>query len=296
MFEIAVMNPRRARGKKRAKRRRSNPAMKRNSKGRFVKRASNPRKKHRKHRASNPRKHRRKHRASNPRRRKRRANPHHRKHRRHVARKGNPRRRRRRNPRHRHHRRHRNPRFLAGLQGGIVGTLKDGAVAGAGALINSVILGFGLPLLPTTFTTGYALDAVRIATATGLAIAGKKFGGRMGEEAGKGAVAVAMYLLFRDILVSMAPTLPLGDYEEISIDSTADLGAYMNGTGAYMSGFLPDGSRARQGAGAYMSGLGAYMDPAARLSGYSGPYGGGAYEGESDGFTLNGQAIDGLDY
>src|SRR5271155_1462826 len=249
MFEIAVMNPRRSRRKKR----RSNPSMKRNKKGRFVKRSSNPRKK-RRHttRASNPRKHR-----------------------------------RRRNPRrHRAHRRHRNPRFLAGLQGGLVGTLKEGAIGGAGALVKAVILGFGLPYLPTTFTTRYALDAVRIVAAAGLEMAGKKFGGRMGESAGKGAVAVAMYLLFRDVLVSMAPTLPLGDYEEISIDSTSDqigaymdpaarLGAYMSGTGAYMSGFLPDGSRAR-GTGAYMSG--AYNAD----ENYAEP---------SDGFTLNG-----LDY
>jgi hypothetical protein len=272
MFEIAVMNPRRSR-----KKRRSNPSMKRNKKGRFVKRSSNPRKK-RRHpkRASNPRKHR-KHRASNPRR----------KRRRHVARASNPRKhRRRRNPRrHRAHRR-RNPRFLSGLQGGALGLLKEGAIGGAGALVNAVILGFGLPYLPTTFTTGYALDAVRIATATGLALVGKKFGGRMGEEAGKGAVAVAMYLLFRDVLVSMAPTLPLGDYEEISIDSTSDqIGAYMDpaqrlaGTGAYMSGFLPDGSRAR-GTGAYM---GAYMSGAYNAD--------DAYAESSDGFTLNG-----LDY
>src|SRR5271168_4234749 len=271
MFEIAVMNPRRSRRKKR----RSNPSMKRNKKGRFVKRSSNPRKK-RRHtkRASNPRKHRkhRKHRASNPRR----------KRRRHVARASNPRKhRRRRNPRrHRAHRRHRNPRFLAGLQGGLVGTLKEGAIGGAGALVNAVILGFGLPYLPTTFTTGYALDAVRILTAVGLEMAGKKFGGRMGESAGKGAVAVAMYLLFRDVLVSMAPTLPLGDYEEISIDSTSDqIGAYMDPAtrlGMYMGGYLPDGSKARQGAGAYMNGMGGAFNAD------------DAYNEASDGFTLNG--------
>ena len=281
MFEIAVMNPRRARKKRRTKR--STSSMKRNKKGRFVKRASNPRKRRRaKHRASNPRKRRRvKHRASNPRKRRR--------HRKHAARASNPRRRRRHNPRrHRAHRRRSNPRFsLGGIQSGAVGLLKEGAVGGAGALVNAVLLGYALPLLPATMTTGYALDAVRIVSATVMAMLGKRFGGHYGETAGKGAIAVAMYLLLRDVVVSMAPTLPLGDYEEISIDSTSDqIGAYMDpaqrlaGVGAYMSGFLPDGSRARQGTGAYM---GAYMSGAYNPD--------DAYAEASDGFTLNG-----LDY
>src|SRR5271154_6651349 len=151
MFEIAVMNPRRARKKRRTKR--STSSMKRNKKGRFVKRASNPRKRRRaKHRASNPRKRRRE--------------------KQHAARASNPRRRRRHNPRrHRAHRRRSNPRFsLGGIQSGAVGLLKEGAVGGAGALVNAVLLGYALPFLPATFTTGYALDAVRIVSATGLAM------------------------------------------------------------------------------------------------------------------------------
>jgi len=282
MFEIAVMNPRRRRANSKRRSKRTVRA-KRNSKGRFVKRASNPRKRRKHKRASNPRKHRkhRRARASNPRKRRR--------HRKHVARSANPRRRRRKhNPRrHRAHRR-RNPRFsLGGIQNSAVGMLKDGAVGGAGALVNSVLLGYALPLLPATMTTGYALDAVRIVSATVMAMLGKRFGGHYGETAGKGAIAVAMYLLLRDVVVSMAPTLPLGDYEEISIDSTSDqIGAYMDpaqrlaGVGAYMSGFLPDGSRARQGTGAYM---GAYMSGAYNPD--------DAYAEASDGFTLNG-----LDY
>jgi hypothetical protein len=275
MFEIAVMNPRRA--SKRSKRRsKSAVRMKRNAKGRFTKRASNPRKKRRHNkRASNPRKHRKhvKHRrASNPRRKRhRKHNPH-----RHVKH------RRRSNPRsHRRHRRH-NPRFLAGLQGGIVGTLKEGATMGAGALLQSVILGYALPMLPTTFTTGYALSAVRITGATLFKMVAKRFGGRIGSEMGTGALAVAMYLLFRDVLVSMAPTLPLGDYEEIAIDSTSDqIGAYMD-PATRLSGFLPDGSRAR-GTGAY---LGAYMSGMEKVPGNDG-----------QGYALNGfDDMHGLDY
>ena len=145
------------------------------------------------------------------------------------------------------------------MQNSAVELLKDGAVGGAGALLNSVLLGYALPMLPTSITTGYALDAVRVVSATALAMVGKHFGGRMGEQAGKGAIAVAMYLLFRDIVVSLAPTLPLGDYEEISIDSGADqMGAYMD-PAARLGAYLPDGSKARQGTGAYMDGMGAYM-------------------------------------
>jgi len=273
MFEIAVMgNPR---ASKRAKRRRS-VKMKRNAKGRFTKRASNPRKKHRRaKRAANPRKSR-KHRRANPRRHakhRRRANPHrrHAKHRR----RSNPRR------HHRSRRRH-NPRFLGALQGGIIGTLQDGAVMGAGALLQSIILGYGLPLLPATFTSGYALSGVRIAGATVFSMLAKRFGGRFGARMGHGALAVSMYLLFRDVLVSMAPSLPLGDYEEISIDSTSDqVGAYMD-PAARLQGFLPDGSVAR-GTGAYM---GAYM------GGAMGPN--ENYAEESDGFILAGSG--GLDY
>jgi hypothetical protein len=284
MYEIAVMNPR----SKRRKRSRT-VKLKRNAKGRFLKRASNPRKKRRRTRAVNPhkrRKHRRHARAANPRRRK------HRRSRAHNPRRHRVKHRRTRahNPhrRHRKHRRH-NPRLFEGAQNSAVNLLKEGAVGGAGALINSVLLGYGMPYLPATFNSGYALDAIRIATATGLAMLGKKFGGRMGETAGKGAIAVAMYLLFRDITVSMAPTLPLGDYEEISIDSTSDqIGAYMD-PATRLGSYLPDGSIARQGTGAYMSGLGAYM------SGHApDEYRGGTYEGESDGFVLAGSG--GLDY
>jgi hypothetical protein len=282
MYEIAVMNPR----SKRRKRSRT-VKLKRNAKGRFLKRASNPRKKRRRTRAVNPHK-RRKHRrarASNPRRRK------HRRSRAHNPRRHRVKHRRTRahNPRrHRKHRRH-NPRLFEGAKDSAVNLLKEGAVGGAGALVNSVLLGYGMPYLPATFNSGYALDAIRIATATGLAMLGRKFGGRMGETAGKGAIAVAIYLLFRDITVSMAPTLPLGDYEEISIDSTSDqIGAYMD-PATRLGSYLPDGSIARQGTGAYMSGLGAYM------SGHApDDYRGGTYEGESDGFVLAGSG--GLDY
>src|SRR5271168_4410205 len=263
MYEIAVMNPRRSkrkgksRRKAKSKTRRNNP-VKRNSKGRFVKG----------HRASNPR-------------RKRRRNARRAKVKKLRVRKSahrivisNPRRKRRRNPRHHHvKRRHRrsNPISLAGLTSGMVPALTDAAIGGAGALANSLVLGYVAPMLPATFTTGYAYDAVRIASAVALWRAGKKFGGRKGDIAGQGAIAVAMYFLFRDVTTAMAPTLPLGDYEEVAIDNTADqIGAYMD-PARPLGAYLPDGSRAR-GMGAYMRG----MEPDAN------------YAESSDGFVLAG--------
>jgi hypothetical protein len=272
MFEIATMNPRNAKGRfvkrksnarrskkprRKAKHRRSNPAMKRNSKGRFVKshRRSNPSRKRR----TKIRVRRTAHKAviSNP----------HRK------------RRRRSNPRHHYrvHRRRSNPISLSGLTSGLVPGLIDGAIGGAGALANSILLGYVAPMLPSTFTTGYAYDAVRIASAAVLGMAGKKFGGRKGEIAGQGAMAVAMYFLLRDITTAMAPSIPLGDYEEVAIDNTADqIGAYMD-PARPLGFYLPDGSRAPGNKpnttfGAYMDG----MNPDAN------------YAEPSDGFVLAG--------
>jgi len=71
-------------------------------------------------------------------------------------------------------------------------------------------------------------------------------------------------------MTAMVPTLPLGDYEEVAIDNTADqIGAYMDPAatlGAYMPKTGP--------MGAYMRGMPAEY--------------GEAYDGESDGFLLAG--------
>jgi hypothetical protein len=264
------MNPRPKRRRKTARKRRSKNPVKRNSKGRFVKRAHNPRKKHRR---KNARRHHVKYR------RKRRA----------VA-VSNPRRRHRRrsNPRHHYRKRRRNPIGLPS-KADLMGHLMPAAIGGAGAVLNSVLLGYLTPIVAgilPPLTTGYGLHALRIGSSLGLGILGKKFGGKNGEIAGAGALTVAMYLLFRDVVVAFAPTMPLGDYEEISIDDTGNIGAYMSGA------YLPDGSR-------IPSKLGAYMDPASRLGAYmSGDAGdqGWNYAGESDGYTLNGLGTDGMDY
>jgi len=183
--------------------------------------------------------------------------------------------------------------------GGIGQQLTSAGVGGAGAILNSVVLGYlaGATGPLTSFapflTSGYGLHALRIGSSLGLGILGKKFGGKYGQLAGEGALTVAMYLLLRDVVVAFAPTLPLGDYEEISIDSTSD----QLGFGAYMGGGyvdpaanlgrtvrLPDGSRAP---------MGAYMGAYGRdeLVGQS-----ASYEGEMDGMNLGAMDMSGMDY
>jgi hypothetical protein len=246
MYEIAVMNPRSSR-----KKRKGASAVKhrkRSAKGRFVKRHSNPRTKKRKrarvkHRRLKVRKSAHRVIVSNPRRRKRRHNP------RRV---------------HRAKRRS-NPRFSLS---GITSQLKPALIGGAGAVVNGMIVAQAtkLSFVPTLLKTGYGLHATRIASALALGMLGKKFGGRLGEQAGTGALTVSMYMLVRDLVVSFAPSVPLGDYEEISITA--------NDQQVSSIGYLPDGSRSfatDPSLGAYFStdpGLGAYMDPASRLGAY----------------------------
>ena len=159
-------------------------------------------------------------------------------------------RRRKLNPRHRRYharRRHRNPRFSVG---GIGTQLKNGLVGAGGGLTNALIMGFLTPKLPATFSTGYPLHGVRIASALAVGALGRKFAGNLGTRLGEGAMVVAMYLLLKDVATSTVPSLPLGDYQEIELANPA--AALAGGMGAYMNGALP---APEAGMGAYMEGL-----------------------------------------
>lgn len=166
-------------------------------------------------------------------------------------------RRRKVNPRRRHHaarRRHHNPRFS---MNGVLGQLTPAAIGAAGAIANDVLLGYASTYLPATLQTGYGKRAVQIASALGLGFVGQKFLRGKGAAAGAGALTVALYGLFKDVLVQYAPSVKgLGDYEEIAIDNTADqIGAYMAGPGSTIGAYLPDGSQLKAGpVGAYMAG------------------------------------------
>lgn len=161
-------------------------------------------------------------------------------------------RRRKLNPRRhrRSHRRHRNPRFSVS---GITSQLMPAALGAMGGIAVDLAIGY-LPI-PAQFTTGYYKHGLRIASALGIGYLARRFMGAKGNAVAAGAVTIAVYMLAKDLLVQFAPSVKgLGDYEEISIDNTADqIGAYMDP--AYRLGaYLPDGSVAPGPVGAYMSG------------------------------------------
>lgn len=248
-YEIMVLNPRATRGKKRASKKRRKAKhrssimakAKRGKGGRFVKRA----RKARKHRVR-----RRKHVAAAPApRRRRRSGGKRRPAVGYVV--GKKRiRRRKLNPRYRR-RRHHNPRFSVG---GIVGQLKPAAFGAVGGIGLDVLHGYVNPMLPSMFQTGYGKHGAKIVGALGIGWVARKFLRGPGNAIAAGALTLAVYGLLKDVLVQFAPSIPgLGDYEEIVLDNTGDLGAYLPGTGAY----LPSGSVSRPGpVGAYMAGQG----------------------------------------
>ena len=198
-------------------------AARRNAKGRFVKasRRSNPRRRHRKHNVR----------------------------RRHVAR------RRHSNPIRRHSYRRHARRYTARRRhsnpiSGIMGMFEPALYGAGGAVVNDVLLGYTRGYLPTSFQSGLGQDALRLAQALGLGFLAKKFlGGSKGGAVAAGMLTVATYMLAKDLIVQTAGsgTFPvLGDYEEVTLDNTSA------GMGAYVHGFLPDGSR--QPMGAYVEG------------------------------------------
>lgn len=140
-------------------------------------------------------------------------------------------------------RRHSNPRFSLG---GIAGQLMPAVYGAGGALALDVALGY-IPL-PAMLTTGYARHATRIVGALGIGWLGRKFLGSKGAAAGSGALTVAVYGLLKDVAVqaTAGKVKGLGDYEEIQVDGYFDpapqIGAYMNGVGAYMAGDGVDSS------------------------------------------------------
>lgn len=161
------------------------------------------------------------------------------------------RRKRRSNPRYRvrsRRRRHSNPRFSVA---GLTSQLIPAAYGAGGAIALDVAMGY-LPL-PAMLKTGYAKHATRIVGAMGIGWIAKKFLRGRGSAVAAGALTVAVYHLLKDVIVQFAPQVKgLGDYEEISIDNTADqIGGYL--PGAAMGAYLPDGSSA-PGMGAYLGG------------------------------------------
>jgi hypothetical protein len=161
-------------------------------------------------------------------------------------------RRRKLNPRRRVARRS-NPRFNLS---GITSQLVPAAYGAGGALALDLALGY-IPL-PAMLKTGYARHATRIVGALGIGwLAGKFLRGKS-QAIGAGALTVAMYGLFKDVALQFAPaaiSAKLGEYEEITVQGYDDPAEGTAGVGAYLSG---DGYSDEDlgGVGAYMQSMG----------------------------------------
>lgn len=150
------------------------------------------------------------------------------------------------NPRRRASRRRRsNPRFSLNS---ITSQLAPAAYGAGGAIALDVALGY-IPL-PAQLKTGYAKHAVKIVGALGIGMLASKFLPGNAKAIGSGALTVAMYGLLKDVLVKFAPAVKgLGDYEEVIVTDYAD----MSGVGAYLTNDDQPVS-VDPGVGAYMSG------------------------------------------
>lgn len=187
--------------------------------------------------------------------------------RRHTAHSFAPRRRRRKNPRsHRAHRRrrHRNPRFGGISMGNIGHMLIPAAIGGVGAI--GVDVGLAYLPLPSQLQSGWGNVLAKIAGAFVLGLIGGKV---LGKEKGKLITAGALTVTAATVIRGFASQALGGTVKGLSgYSDYADyrMGAYMNpapvlsGMGAYMPPALPGSGSAAARMGAYMDGTGAYMD------------------------------------
>lgn len=142
-----------------------------------------------------------------------------------VAVLSNPRRRHRRARAHNPRRRYRRNPSFRGLAGGVVPTLKAGAIGALGAIGVDLAVGYGAKYLPTSMQSGMALTAAKLLAAILVGTIGNKVLRGKGKELAVGAVTVQLHELAKSQLLSMNPQLPLGRYQS--------MGAYYNaGTNA----------------------------------------------------------------
>jgi hypothetical protein len=147
------------------------------------------------------------------------------------------------NPRSRRRRRS-NPRFSLNS---ITSQMIPAAYGAGGAIALDIALGY-IPL-PARMKTGYAKHAVKIVGALGVGMLASKFLPGNAKAIGQGALTVAMYGLLKDVFVKFAPAVKgLGDYEEVVVSEYTN-----DGVGAY----FPTEN---------------VMDPAPQMGAYMGDY------------------------
>ena len=140
------------------------------------------------------------------------------------------------------------------------------ALGAAGGLALDVGMGYltNMAWYPNVLRSGAPASLAKIGGALGVGFLAKKFiRGSKGDAIAAGVLTITLYSILKPLLVQALPTLPgLGDYEEISIDTTSDqLGAYLPdgssaaGMGAYLSGGPGDVYDVTDTAGAVLSGM-----------------------------------------
>lgn len=144
-----------------------------------------------------------------------------------------------------------NPRFSVA---GVTNQLMPALYGAGGALALDVALGY-IPL-PAVLQTGYARHGVKIVGALGIGFLASKFLRGKAQAIGAGALTVAVYGLLKDVAaqVTQGKVKGLGDYEVIDVAGYDDPAATV-GTGAYLTGGDNTGGLdPGAGVGAYMNG------------------------------------------
>lgn len=135
----------------------------------------------------------------------------------------------------------RNPIGGRGMVGGVIESVKDGAIGAAGGIVAEIAGGF-LPL-PAQLKTGIAKPLVDALIGIGVGYAVSQFANKnIGKQMAQGAVTLAMYRALRPMVsgkmglagdellgeYNLAGDELLGEYELGDYDDANDMGAYDN--------------------------------------------------------------------
>lgn len=130
-----------------------------------------------------------------------------------------------------------NPSFR-GITGNLKSTAMAGAVGAVGALGNDLLYGYVKTRLPAQLQTGWGRVAVKGLFAVLVGMVGAKVMRGKGQDLARGAMTVVLHEAFKGQLATMAPQLPLGEFDELSyVDPAQSVGSYVNG---YISGDADD--------------------------------------------------------
>lgn len=136
----------------------------------------------------------------------------------------------------------RNPVALS--VGGVLGNVKAGAIGALGGLANDLAFGYVKGYLPAQVQSGFGASAVKLLTAVGIGWVGNKVMRGKGRDFAVGAATVVLHELGKQQLAQMMPTLPLGEY--------MDMTPALPNLSGYNPGEIVDGVSDDDGVGEYI--------------------------------------------